>query len=401
MRILVANLGSTSFKYRLIEVDGGEELARGAIDRIGQPVSSCVLQVGGRSDRREQHVADHAAAMEICFRQLTDPQFGVLQSIGEVAAVGFKAVFAGPVSGVRRVDEALLETMERFAVVAPAHNPPYVAAMRQLRRAFPDLPLVAAFETAFHRTVPPYRRVYAVPPQWRDAWGIQRYGFHGASHRYIAERSAALIGREDARVISCHLGGSSSVCAIAGGRSVATSMGLSPQSGLPQNNRIGDFDPYALPLLVERLGKPLEEVLAVLARECGLKGLSGVGSDLRDIERAADEGNAQAQLALDAYVDAIRHYLGAYMVALGGLDALVFTGGIGENSPRVRAGVCAGMEWAGIVLDERANAEATGERRISPDGGVSVWVIPTNEELIVARQAAALIRSGQDADVDP
>ncbi len=398
MKILVANLGSTSFKYRLIEVDAGAELARGAIDRIGQGQSTCVLDVAGRRDEQRLQVADHAAAMEICFRQLTDPQTGVLSSIADVAAVGFKAVFAGPLSGVRRVDEQLLEVMERFAPVAPAHNPPYVTAMRQLRRAFPEVPLVAAFETAFHRTIPAFRRSYAVPPQWREQFGIERYGFHGASHRYISGRIAELLGRSDARVISCHLGGSSSLCAIVGGRSVATSMGLSPQSGLPQNNRIGDFDPYALPLLVEGLNRSWDEVLATLASECGLKGLSGVSGDLRDIEQAADSGNEQAQLALDAYVDAIRHYLGAYLVVLGGLDALVFTGGIGENSPRVRRGVCADLQWAGIVLDEAANETARGECRVSAaDSRAQIWVVPTNEELVVARQAAALIRSGSAA----
>ncbi len=395
MKILVANLGSTSFKFRLFDVDSGQQLARGSIDRIGQAESTCRVQIGHYEAEQKRHVPDHAEAVRICLEQLTSPETGCLRSADDVAGIGFKAVFAGKWSGVRLVDEQLLQAMEELADVAPAHNPPYVRAMRQLREAFPNIPMVAALETAFHETIPPELRAYAVPYQWQQEYGIQRWGFHGASHRYIGQRTAELLGRNDLRVISCHLGGSSSLCAMKAGRSVANSLGMSPQTGLPHNNRVGDFDPFALPVLMRATGKSLEELLEDLASRSGLLGLSGLSGDVRDLEKAAAEGHERAELALRVFVASIRQYLGAYLAVLGGADVVVFTGGIGENSVRIRREVCQNMEWAGIQLDEQRNATANGECRISSDGSrVQVWVIPTNEELVVARQTAELIRAG-------
>ena len=296
-------------------------------------------------------------------------------------------------SGVRRVDADVLAAMAEMNQVAPAHNPPYIAAMRLLGEQFPEIPLVAAFETDFHRTIPDYNRYYAVPHEWAERWLIRRHGFHGASHRYVAMRMAELRGPRG-RVISCHLGGSSSLCAIRDGRSVATSMGFSAQSGLPQGNRSGDFDPFALPVIMRRTGKSLDDVLAVLDHESGLLGLSGVSGDVRDLEAAAAAGNARAKLALEVFAANVRHYLGAYLVELGGAEAIVFTGGIGENSPGLRAAVCRDLEELGIALDEEANRSARGEANLSA-GRVEVWAIPTNEELIVARLARAAILGGQ------
>jgi acetate kinase len=258
-----------------------------------------------------------------------------------------------------------------------------------MAQRLPEIPLVAVFETDFHQTIPERNRYYAVPYEWAEKYLVRRYGFHGASHRYIAERTAELLGRRDLRIISCHLGGSSSLCAIRNGKSLATSMGFSPQSGLPQNNRVGDFDPFALPVLVKQTGKSLEEVLDMLANQAGLLGLSGVSSDLRDIIQSAETGNARAKLALDVFAAGVRHYLGAYMVELGGVDAIVFTGGIGENRPSIRTAVFENLESLGIVLDPAANLSAKGEAKVSAETSrVQVWVMPTNEELIVARQAA-------------
>jgi acetate kinase len=245
---------------------------------------------------------------------------------------------------------------------------------------------VAAFETGFHQTIPEARQRYAVPDLWTQQ-GIRRYGFHGASHRYIAERSAAVLGKPDARVISCHLGGSSSLCAIDRGKSVATSMGFSPQSGLPQNNRVGDFDIFALPVVMKQTGKALDVILKDLAEQSGLQGVSGAGNDLRDIEAAAQQGNAQAKLAINVYVESIRHFLGAYLVALNGADAIVFTGGIGENSATMRSAICANLDWFGIELDPQKNQTAMGEVPVHASSSrVQLWTMPTNEELIVARQ---------------
>ncbi len=284
--------------------------------------------------------------------------------------------------------------MERLAPVGPAHNPPYVAAMRMFRQALPEVPLVACFEMGFHRTNPPRRRFYAVPADWAER-GVRRYGYHGASHRYIAWRVSQLQKRAR-RIISCHLGGSSSLCAIRGGESVATSMGLSPQSGLPQSNRVGDFDVFGVKLMTSVTGRSFDELLEELGNRSGLAGLSGTSGDMRDIQQAAAKGDERAKLTLEVFTTAVRDYLGAYLVELGGADAIVFTGGIGENNPALRAAVCEGLDFAGIRLDARKNKAAKGEARIEAKGSkAAIWVMPTNEELIVARQAAALLGGGK------
>ncbi len=392
MKILVANLGSTSFKYRLFDLPAETQLARGGIDRIGQAQSACFAEIGGHREDTVQNVADHAAAVRICLDQLTHPQRGCLKSVAEVSGIGFKAVFAGRLSGIRIVDEELLRRMEELSDIAPAHNPMYARAMRQLRSAFPEIPLVAALETGFHETIPEANRCYAVPYEWKTDYEVCRWGYHGASHRYLSTRMGQLLGRNDLRLVTCHLGGSNSLCASKGGVSQATSMGMSPQSGLPHNNRVGDFDPFALPILMRATGKSLEQLLQDLSNKSGLLGLSGLSEDVRDLEQAAAKGHSRAKLALDAFVASIRQYLGSCLAVIGGADAIVFSGGIGENCKLVRSGVCAGMDWAGIVLDEALNQEARGEARISAAGSTTqIWVVPTNEEIVVARQAAQAI----------
>ena len=371
MKILVANLGSTSFKYRLFDMTDERQLARGGIERIGSAGSRALVEIGGRRSEQTVAVPDHAAAVRACLDQLTDRAHGCLKDAREVAAIGFKAVHGGTVSGVQRVTPQVLAAMDEVSDVAPAHNPPYVAAMRLLNEKLPGIPLVAAFETGFHATIPERLRHYAAPYEWATEHNIMRFGFHGASHRYIAERMTQLTERRDLRLISCHLGGSSSLCAIRNGQSVATSMGMSPQSGLPQNNRVGDFDPFALPLVMRRTGQSLDTVLETLAQRSGLLGLSGVSGDVRDLEQAAAGGNTRARLALDVYTTSVRHYLGAYLVELGGADAIVFTGGIGENSASVRAAVCRNLELLGIALDETKNSAAQGEARIDATTGPS------------------------------
>jgi acetate kinase len=396
MKILVANLGSTSFKYRLFDMADERQLARGGVERIGSPESRCFVEIGDRREERTTAVSDHAVAVRQCLEQLTDPDSGCLKEPSEVAAIGFKAVHGGRISGTQRVTENVLAAMEEMNQVAPAHNPPYIHAMRLLAEKLPDIPLVAAFETGFHATIPERLRCYAVPYEWAERFFIRRWGFHGASHRYIANRVADLLGREDLRVISCHLGGSSSLCGIRGRQSAATTMGMSPQSGLPNNNRVGDFDPFALPLVIRGTGRSLDQVLDDLACRSGLLGLSGVSGDVRDLEQAADEGHERARLALDVFHTEIRRYLGGLLVELGGCDVLAFTGGIGENDVRTRAAVCRGLEELGIVLDDQANASAQGEGKISgADGRTEIWVVPTNEEIVVARLAKELLENAE------
>lgn len=392
MKVLVANLGSTSFKYRLFDMADERQLARGGIERIGSPQSNCFVEIAGQRRELTTPVPDHAEAVRQCLAQLTDAESGCLKDAAEVSAIGFKAVHGGRFSGVQRVTGELLDAMAEMNDVAPAHNPPYIAAMRQLADKLPQIPLVAAFETGFHQTNAERLRYYAAPYEWAEDLQIRRWGFHGASHRFIGTRVGELLGRDDLRVISCHLGGSNSICGIRGGRSVVTSMGMSPQTGLAHNNRVGDFDPFAIPLVMKRYGMTLEEVLETLAEKSGLLGLSGTSGDVRDLEAAAEQGDARARLALDVFVSGIRQYIGACLVELGGVDVLAFTGGIGENGANIRAAVCDGWQDLGIVLDPALNRTAGGERRISADASpTQIWIVPTNEELIVARQTKGLL----------
>lgn len=392
MKILVANLGSTSFKYRLFDMTDERQLARGGTERIGSPESKCFVEIAGKRRELTAQVPDHAVAVRHCLEQLTDAQEGCLKDGGEVAAIGFKAVHGGRYSGVQRVTPDVLTAMDEMAKVAPAHNPPYTKAMRLLSEKLPEIPLVAAFETGFHQTIPDRNKFYAVPYDWADKFALKRWGFHGASHRYLAGRVAELVGRNDLRIITCHLGGSNSLCAVRNGQSQANSLGMSPQTGLLHNNRVGDFDPFALPMLMERTGRSAESVLDEMSSKGGLLGLSGVSEDVRDVEAAAASGNARARLALDVFISGIRHYLGAYLVELGGCDVIAFSGGIGENGVNIRAGVCANLEGLGIRLDPAKNASQRGEGCISADDSrTQIWIVPTNEEIVVARQAKQLL----------
>jgi acetate kinase len=395
MKILVANLGSTSFKYRLFDMADERQLARGGIERIGAGGDSpCFVKIGGKKQELKAPVPDHAVAVRQCLDQLTDPSAGCLKSASEVAAIGFKAVLAGKISGVQRVTPDVLTAMEQMSQVAPAHNPPYIHAMRLLAAKLPEIPLVAAFETGFHNTIPDRNRYYPIPYEWADL-PVKRFGYHGASHRYISLRTAELLGRSDLRIISCHLGGSNSLCAIRNGQSVLTSMGMSPQSGLPHNNRVGDFDPFAIPVIMQGTGLSLGDVLDTLAEKSGLLGLSGgISGDIRDLEEAAAQGKGQARLALDVFTSEIRRHLGGMLVELGGADVIVFTGGIGENAKNVRTAVCANLDELGIVLDPGFNEAAKGESKISAaNSRTQIWIIPTNEELVVARQTKHLLES--------
>lgn len=392
MNILVANLGSTSFKYRLFEMEGEREV---------------VVAKGGY-----ERVEDFGAVVEDALARLVGE--GYLSSIDDLHAVGFKTVLGKNLSGCVEADDRVLAALEGLAQIAPAHNPAYAAGIRQFRR-LTKARLVALFETSFYQWVPESAKRYAVPEAWYEA-GIRRYGFHGASHKFIAERSAALLGRPDIvqrveqlyvkgpgdepagpplRVVSCHLGGSSSLTGIRNGIAMGTSMGLSPQSGLPQNNRVGDLDSMAIPMAMKELGLDMEAALGVLTRESGLLGLSGVSNDIRDIVKAADGGNRQAQGAVDFLVESIRHWLGALAFQMGGLEAIVFTAGIGENHTRLRAAVCAGLEAFGVRLDNDLNELVSSDERdiAAPDSRVRVLVIPTNEERVVARETRRLIEN--------
>ncbi len=381
MNIFVANIGSTSFKYRLFGMKQGKVLAQGRIERIGHPGGDC---------------PDYGTAIGRCGAEIAG-EGKPLGSLAELTAIGFKAVLAGSISGAQLIDDRVLEAMEEYSFFAPAHNPPYIAAMRSFRAALPQVPLVALFETAFFDQMDEAATTYSVPFAWKEELGVRRYGFHGASHRAASERAQEVLGRHDLRHISCHLGGSSSLAAIRNGIAVETSFGMSPQSGLPHCNRTGDLDVFAALYVMKKRGLSVDEMASILSTESGLAGISGTSGDIRDVMEAIAAGSVRAKLALDTFVRTIRHHLGACLVELGGLDVLTFSGGIGENSAEIRAGVCRGLEEFGLVLDEAVNAKARGETAISAFGArVRVLIVPADEERIVARATAEVV-SGKAA----
>ena len=358
MNILVPNLGSTSLKYQLLEMPSERMLARGRLERV--------------SDYRDAIRRIDTGGMPI-------------------EVVAFKAVLAGEAyRGTFIIDDRLIAALEQFLPAAPAHNAIYLTGIRAFEEALPEATLVAAFETEFHATIPEYAVRYGVPSEWRGQ-GIRRYGFHGASHEFVSRRVPELLGREreKLRLVSCHLGGSSSICAIERGKSIDTTMGFSPQSGLENATRHGDLDVFGVLYMMEREQWSIEEVRRQLAKTGGLAGLSGIpGGDVRDIDTAAGNGNQDAALALGVFVYQVKKTIGAYAAAMGGLDAIAFTGGIGENSPSLRSACCSGLEFLGIRVDNEKNESGTGDRVISAgNSAVAVAVLTTNEELVVARRA--------------
>jgi acetate kinase len=396
VKILVANIGSTSLKWRLFDFSNNAER---------------LLHKGGF-----ERVTDYPKAIEDCLAELKNAK--AIASESELSAVGFKTVIAKNVTGCVRLDERVLQAMTDYNGLAPAHNPPYITGIKQFAQRMPNVPLIGLFETAFHQFAPEASQRYAVPDSWLNI-GVRRWGFHGASHKFIAERSAELLCRPDIaerarqlyvnngaakisgaplRVISCHLGGSSSVTGILNGASIGTSMGMSPQSGLPQNNRVGDLDAEALPYAVKTLGISVEEAQKQLTKQGGLLGVSGVSNDVRDITDAAGKGNANAKLALDVFVASARHWIGSYFLQLNGADAIVFTAGTGENQANIRAAICANLENLGIKIDaEKNNSTRATEAIISAaDSAVKIFVIPTNEELVVAREAKRFLEANKN-----
>lgn len=370
-------------------------LAKGKVERVGATKSPYSHTISGKTFSGEAEVKDHTSAIKLCLDFLLSSDAGIIKSLEEINAVGFKTVHGGKFNGVHLLTEEVLREMERFSVVAPAHNPPYIKAIRIFRDLLPSTPLVGVFEPHFHTTIPLYASIYGVPYDWYEKFGIAKYGFHGASHHYIAERTPQFIGKpkEQLKIISCHLGGSSSLCAIRNGQSVDTSMGFSAQSGVLNATRCGDLDVFVIPFLVKEAGISLEEICQELVKRGGLLGISGISGDMRDLLEAASQGDEKAILAVDAFCYGIKKYIGSYVAVMNGLDVLVFTGGIGENSPPIRKKICEDMEYLGIEIDEEKNSTALGkEAMISPEGSrVIVAVIPTNEELIVAREAAKLL----------
>lgn len=399
MQILVVNVGSTSLKFRLFEMERETVVAVGKVERVGSAKSPVSYRLGDQAKHEcEIPCPNQRAAIEYVLQVLTDPISGVLSSLNQLDAVGFKPVHAKDIADSVWITDAVIQAMEEYIPLAPAHNPPYIEAFRIFQELLPKKPLVAVFEPAFHRTIPDYARTYGIPYEWSEKHAIRRYGFHGASHRYVSVRAPELLGKQggELRIISCHLGGSSSICAIKHGVSIDTSMGFSPQSGLPNATRNGDLDPFILLYMMEKEGLTTGQIRAALSTNGGLKGISGLSGDVRDLEEGAASGNRRAALALKVLVHETRKYIGAYIAILGGLDVLAFTGGIGENGSSIRELICQDLDCLGIQLDLSRNKICGQEGLISRDSSpAKVLVVLANEELVIARETARLLSAGQ------
>lgn len=407
MKVLVLNSGSSSVKYQFLEMDGEQVLASGIVERIGNDDAAHTHRIApgaapGRPEGAKIQeivpVLDHIAAIRRVLAALTHPEYGVIQDLREVAAVGHRVVHGGEqFTDSVLVTEEVKEALRSLFDLAPLHNPPNLQGILAAESLLPGVPQVAVFDTAFHSTMPRVAYLYALPYAMYKRHRVRRYGFHGTSHRYVSQRLGELIGNpglQGMKVITCHLGNGASVCAIRDGKSVDTSMGFTPLEGLIMGTRSGDVDPGALPYIMAREELTISELMSMLNKHSGLRGISGISGDMRQIEEEMLKGDSRAREAFEMFEYRLRKYIGAYAAVLEGLDALVFTGGIGENSVLVRERVCRHLTFLGVELDEEANRQGKGERRISTDRSrVQVWVIPTNEELVIARDTVAIVRS--------
>jgi len=397
MKIMALNCGSSSVKYQVYEMPAETTLAEGQVERIGFADAILTHRAAGREPLRlVSEVRDHRRAIEMVIDVLLDAQHGVLRRKEEIAGVGHRVVHGGEAFACSTlINEAVLQAVRSFVRFAPLHNPHNLRGIEAAQALLPAAPQVAVFDTAFHRQMPPYAYVYALPYNLYAEWGIRRYGFHGTSHRYVSMEAARLLGRPlgELRLITCHLGNGCSVAAVQRGVSVDTSMGFTPLEGLVMGTRSGDLDPALVPYIMQQMGLSDLQVDALLNTQSGLLGVSGLSSDMRDVEEAAAAGHERAQLALDIFCYRLKKYIGAYAAAMGGLDALVFTGGIGEKSAIVREKSCAGLEFLGIALDAERNRTLTAGAISRPDSPVQVFIIPTDEELLIARDTYELVTS--------
>ena len=399
MKVLVINAGSSSVKYYLYQMPEAEVLAHGLVERIGDSNSKLAHFCGDRSHCEQTRIKDVAKAMELVLETLVRTDVGVLKSLSEIGAVGHRVVHGGEeFTGSVVIDESVVASIEKYADLAPLHNPPNLAGIKAVENRLPDVRQVACFDTAFHATIPEVAYMYAMPYDLYEEYGIRRYGFHGISHRYVARRAAAIMGRGkyDINAITCHLGNGCSVTAVRQGRSVDTSMGLTPLEGVPMGTRCGDVDP-ALLFYLEEKGYGVKLLKVLCNKKSGLLGISGLSNDVRSLEELANQGNERAKLAIDIFCYRIKKYVGAYAAVLDTVDALVFTGGIGEHAVHLREQICSGLTQIGVRIDTDANQAATTEEvEISTeDSRVKVFVIPTNEQAAIAHDTYELTRNKQ------
>ena len=399
MKILVLNCGSSSAKYQLIDMENEKVLAKGNYERIGMDGSFVTHKVGEEKFKYERNAANHEEAISFILSQFTDPDHGVISSLDEITAVGHRAVHGGEKFNKSvLIDDSVIEAIRECIPLAPIHNPAVLTGIQACKKVMPNTPMVAVFDTAFHQTISKERYIYPIPYEYYKKYGIRKYGFHGTSHRYVSGRVAELVGKPvtELKTIVCHLGQGASLCAVNGGISVDTSMGFTPLAGIAMGTRSGDLDPSVVTFLMKKEGLSADEMETILNKKSGLLGISELSGDNRDLAQSIeddDEHSENCKLALESYTYIIAQYIAKYAVALNGVDVIAFAGGVGERGPEERKMICDHLKWMGVELDEEANKVKAEEKEISTaDSKVKVWIVPTEEELMIARDTAELVK---------
>ena len=396
MKILVLNCGSSSLKYQLINMETEEVMASGKYERIGEEEAYITHKVNGQKIEIKHPAFNHEEAIDFTLKQLVNPEYKVVDSLDEVNAIGHRVVHGGEYfSTPVLITEDVINKVELAAELAPLHNKAAAQGMRACQAVMPGKPMVVVFDTAFHQSIPKERYIYPIPYEYYKKYGIRKYGFHGTSHQYVANRLAEIENKsiEDLKIVTCHLGQGSSICAVKGGKSVDTSMGLTPLAGIPMVTRSGDLDPSVVTYIMKKENMTAEQVENMLNKESGVMGISGLAPDFRVIESASYEDNERAALAMDSFKYAIAGFIAKYAVAMNGIDAVVFTGGVGENQINIRKGICKQLEFMGLIIDEDANNIRSEERLITkPESKIRAYIIPTNEELMIAKETEKLVK---------
>ena len=395
MKILVLNCGSSSLKYQLINMENDEVLASGKYERIGEDEAFITHKVNGQKIEIKHPAKTHEEAVDFTLKQLINPEYKVIDSLDEITAIGHRLVHGGEkINQSVVITDEVVEILKECIDLAPLHNPAGIIGIEACKKVMPGKPMVGVFDTAFHQSIPKERYIYPIPYEYYKKYHIRKYGFHGTSHMYVSQRLAEIVGKniEDLKIVTCHLGQGSSICAIEGGKSVDTSMGLTPLGGIPMVTRSGDMDPSVVTFLMKKENLSAEEVENVLNKKSGVQGISGLAPDFREIESASYGDNERARIAMEKFKYEIASYIAKYAVAMNGIDYIVFTGGVGENQINIRRGICEKLEFMGVKIDVEANNMRGEEKEISAqDSKIKVYVVPTNEELMIAKETQRLI----------
>ena len=396
MKISVLNCGSSSLKYQLINMETEEVLASGKYERIGEDEAFITHKVNGQKIEIKHPAKTHEEAVDFTLKQLINPEYKVIDSLDEISAIGHRLVHGGEkINKSVVITDEVVDVLKECIDLAPLHNPAGIIGIEACKKVMPGKPMVGVFDTAFHQTMPKERYIYPIPYEYYKKYGIRKYGFHGTSHMYVSQRLAEIVGKDisELKIVTCHLGQGSSICAVEGGKSVDTSMGLTPLAGIPMVTRSGDLDPSVVTFLMKKEGWTPEEAENMLNKKSGVQGISGLAPDFREIEAASYGDNERAAIAIEKFKYEIASYIAKYAVAMNGVDYIVFTGGVGENQINIRRGICEKLEFMGVKIDVEANNVRGVEKEISaPDSKVKVYLVPTNEELMIAKETARLVK---------